>query len=71
MEVLREIGMTNVRITEGATTLNQMTGVLQRQRHNAKPLIIFDRNGCEDMCCAEECEMMNNTTWSVALVIAQ
>jgi hypothetical protein len=26
LEVLREIGMTNVRITEGATTLNQMTG---------------------------------------------
>lgn len=30
LEVLREIGMTNVRITEGATTLNQMTGMLAR-----------------------------------------
>jgi hypothetical protein len=28
LEVLREIGMTNVRITEGLTTLNQMTGAV-------------------------------------------
>lgn len=30
LEVLREIGMSNVRVTEGLTTLNQMTGMLAR-----------------------------------------
>ena len=57
LEVLREIGMTNVRITEGATTLNQMTGTLQLQLHNTKPLILFGRDGGEDLHCVEECEV--------------
>ncbi len=69
MEVLREIGMTNVRITEGLTTLNQMTGTwTQKQTLNPLKEIlspscashtpwIFYRNARENLRCSEKREV--------------
>jgi hypothetical protein len=66
LEVLREIGMTNVRITEGLTTLNQMTGTWT-QKQTLNPLkeistpscasYTFYRNARENLRCSEKREV--------------